>query len=270
MFVIVKKGIGYGVWFLVFAIFSFEGLFYITKDALPGEKLYPTKLRVEKIIATSSYILNKQVDLQMEFINNRLYETTKVLSSKQASESLTRLDSQVEITAGYITQIKNPKEREVAAKKYVVQLNHASVVLKNEQITLQQNSSEITNPTTSSNTNQPVENNNNQLTAANIATQIPVAQPTTFPTQTMSVPASEPPISAPSLIPTSVPTSTTVQQLTQNQQVTVVEQLQQTQQNINNTIEQMNSIINPNSGNNRKGNDDNRRDNNGGGGKRRW
>ena len=46
--------------------------------------------------------------------------------------------------------------------------------------------------------------------------------------------------------------------------------MEQTQQNINNTIEQMNSIINPNSGNNRKGNDDNRRDNNGGGGKRRW
>lgn len=213
---ILKKIIDYSVWVAFFAFFSFSTLFYFSKDSLPGDKLYPSKLLVEKILIAGSSVLNKQVDLQINYFSKRLDETTKVLASSHASESFARLDAQVETTTVSIAEIKDPGERKVAAAKYIAELNNASTVLKSEQTTLQQSSLYPTN-------------NAKSVTTAEIQ-----------PTQTTKTAV---------VNPTSTPPSTPpIQEPVQNQPTEVQQNLEQSQQNINNTIGQMNTIINTKNG----------------------
>ncbi len=238
---IIKKVIDYGVWVLFFVFFSFSTLFYFSKDAIPGDRLYSSKLFVEKVTILASSLINKQVDMQLNFFSKRLDETTKVLSSSYASESLVRLDTQVETTAVYISQIKNPVERKIAAQKYVAELNHASTVLKNEQITIQQNSQTTTattpttvTPTTTTPTTTTVINNSISDSTSN-----------TVSNETLNSPTKTPKIQPTAVIPTEIEiTPTPSPEPVQNQQTVVSQQLEQSQENITSTIDQMNLIIN--------------------------
>ncbi len=130
---LLRKVIDYGVWVVFFTIFGYSSLFYVTKDAVPGDRLYGAKLATEKVLIASSSILNKQVDFQINFVARRYDEINKVLASKYGSESLRRLDGQVVETGETIANIKDPEQRKEAASKYVAQLNYISSGLANEQ-----------------------------------------------------------------------------------------------------------------------------------------
>lgn len=130
---IVKKIFDYAVWVLIFFFFGLSLLFYFSKDAVPGEPMFGTKLGLEKIMIATSAILNRQVDTQIEFVARRYNEVNKVLASEYGSESLKRLDNQVIETAQTIALIENPVEKKEAAAKYSAQLLYISTGLKQEQ-----------------------------------------------------------------------------------------------------------------------------------------
>ncbi len=214
--VLVKKIIDYGVWVVFFVFFGYSSLFYITKDALPGDRLYGTKLGVEKILIASSSLLYKQVDFQIDFVARRFSEVTKVLASKYGSESLQRLDGQVVETAETITNIKDPGQRKEAAAKYVAQLNYISSGLTEEKKKIVRY--------------QPVSNQNqyvyNPPTTTNTAAN-PYLPPATQPPQNQ--PENTYPTPTPILI-------------TQTQTETISNQIDQTQETIQETINNMNQI----------------------------
>ena len=131
--IIVKKVIDYGTWALFSVFFILSLLFYITRDSLPGDWLFGTKLGLERVLIATSSLLNKQVDFQIDFVSRRYREISKVLSSKYGLESLMRLDGQVVETADSIANIKDPEERKEAANKYIAELTFISAGLEQEQ-----------------------------------------------------------------------------------------------------------------------------------------
>lgn len=242
---IFRKILDYGVLGLIFFFFGLSLLFYFSKDAVPGEIMFGTKLGLEKVMITTSAILNKQVDAQIEFVARRYDEAGKVLSSKYGSESLKRLDSQVVETAATIARIENPTERKEAAAKYAAQLSYISTGLKQEQEKIitntyspqQYNPPQYNAPVQ----NQPVENQNSYPTSTPFPTIPP--SPTNPPSQNQPV--------------NNQPTNP-IQNTNQNNQSStppaIVSDIDNTQTTIQQTINQMNQIQN----NNGRGNENNR------------
>jgi hypothetical protein len=129
----IKKIVDYFVWGLVFSISGFAFTVYATKDLLPNSRFYPIKLGMEKIIATGSTFLNKEVDWQINLVNRRFQETAKVLKSPYAKESLIRLNAYIRKTTESINNIKNEKQKKEAAEKYITELTFIAESLKTQQ-----------------------------------------------------------------------------------------------------------------------------------------
>lgn len=193
-----RKILDTSTWIIFFASIIFSFMTIVAQNAVPGDSLFGFKLGYEKVMLTSSRFLNRQVDLQIEFVARRFDETTKVLSSKYGSESLGRLNNEVESTAYSITMIEDPEEKRIAARKYIAQLNTinsglgqqkqnivrnyaAPVAQNNSQPLAVQNMAPVYNPTTQTYVTPtliPQPQNNN--TGGNAGTQ-PVNQPTSAP-----------------------------------------------------------------------------------------
>lgn len=118
---------------MFFVLLLLGGIIYVTDRTYPGDYLYPFKLKFEVFVLATSKIVNKQVDFSIDLVSRRSNEVAKILMSEQGRESLNRLDTQVELTAVSIYQIKDPIEKKMAAKKYVVKLSEVSLALSNEQ-----------------------------------------------------------------------------------------------------------------------------------------
>ncbi|MFH0979704.1 MAG: hypothetical protein V1803_02020 [Candidatus Roizmanbacteria bacterium] len=133
MMPLLRKIVDYGIWVLFFVFFTISLLFYATKDSVPGDWLFGTKLGLEKALIATSALLNKQVDLQIDFVARRYREMSKVLASKYGLESLLRLDNQIAETGNSITNIKDPTKRKEAATRYIAELSFISAGLEQKQ-----------------------------------------------------------------------------------------------------------------------------------------
>lgn len=207
-----KKIIDSSTWVIFFASVIFSLMTVAAQNSIPGDSLYGFKLGYEKVMLASSKFLNKQVDVQIEFVARRFSETTQVLSSKYGSESLNRLNEEVDSTAYTITLIEDPAERKAAAKKYVAQLNVISTGLGQQK----QN---FVNPTSTTN---PQTNTNANTTTYN---------PTDSPSSTSNAG------SVTKITPTKTPTPAPVQE------PQIVEEIDDTQQNIEEVIKEMEDIV---------------------------
>lgn len=132
-----KKIADASIWVIFVICFILAILAFIARNAVPGDALFGLKLAFEQGLLASSKLLNKQVDVEIGFVSKRFNETTRVISSKYASESLNRLDTQVEVTANEIAQIEDPTQRQEAANKYIAELSQVSNALTQEKQKLQ-------------------------------------------------------------------------------------------------------------------------------------
>lgn len=133
MIPLIKKTVDYAIWVLFFVFSTFSLLFYITKDTVPGDRLFGMKIGVEKVIIALSPLLAKHVDAQIKFVHRRFNETALVLNSKHGAESLIRLDAQVVDTADAVANIKDPVKRKEAASKFYDELAYISAGLREEK-----------------------------------------------------------------------------------------------------------------------------------------
>ena len=131
--IIVKKVFDYFVWMMFFGLLLLGGVIYASNRTYPGDRLYPFKLRFEDFTLAISKILNKQVDISIDLVSKRSKEVAKILTPKNSTETLSRLDIQVQTTAISISQMSNPIEKKKAATKYIAQLNEVSSVLIEKQ-----------------------------------------------------------------------------------------------------------------------------------------
>ncbi len=177
-----KKFIDSSTWIIFFVSVIFSLMTIAAQNSIPGDSLYGFKLGYEKVMLASSRFLNKQVDLQIEFVARRFSETTQVLSSQYGSESLNRLNEEVDSAAYMITMIEDPAEKKAAAKKYVAQLNIVSTGLgqqKQNFISPTNTTNQQTNTTTSNPTNPPSTTSN----TGNVTKTTPTKTPTSAPVQ---------------------------------------------------------------------------------------
>lgn len=157
---LIKKIFDYFVWVIFFVLLILGGIIFVTDRTYPGDKLYSFKLKFEDFALATSKVLNKQVDFNIVLVSKRSKEIAKILSPKNSGETLNRLDTQVELTANSISQIKNPVEKKKAATKYIVKLTEVSSTLvekkkefvatpTNPVVTLQVNVLQVQNNPTS-------------------------------------------------------------------------------------------------------------------------
>jgi len=118
---------------MFFGLLLLGGTIYATERTYPGDYLYPFKLKFEGFVLATSKILNKQVDFSIDLVNRRSKEVAKILTPKNSAETLSRLDTQVELTAISISQMSDSVEKKKAAEKYIVKLNEVSSVLNEKQ-----------------------------------------------------------------------------------------------------------------------------------------
>lgn len=214
-----KKILDSSTWFIFFFSVVFSVATVVAQNSIPGDSLFGYKLVYEKVVLASSRFLNKQVDIQIDYVARRFKETTRVINSQYASESLNRLNGEVESTAYTITLIEDPAEKQAAAKKYVAKLNEISTGLKYEQQGLMKADVPAIQPTVQ----------NNSSSGSNPV--YPTNPPTNNPTQ---------PASSGLKNPTATPTPQSQAQTAQ-----IVEEINNTQETIDQTIAQMEELIEP-------------------------
>lgn len=223
---LIKKVFDYSVWAIIVGFFLLAGIVYVNNQIYPGDNLYPFKLKFESFVLATSQILNKQVDFSIDLVIKRTNEVAKILTAKNSLETLGRLGTQVELTATSISQMSDPAEKKKAAEKYITKLNEVSSVLSEKQKEFVTTSSS-TSITESEPTTQPL--------ITQTVTQLPTIQPTTKST-TQSI--TQPPITRPTTQqPITQPTTTPEVEI-----ATVSEQIDNTQQTIQQTINEMASL----------------------------
>jgi hypothetical protein len=222
-----RKFLDASTWVVFFAAVIFSFMTVVAQNALPGDPLYGFKLGYEKVMIASSRALNKQVDLQIDFVARRFDESTKVLASKHGGESLNRLNAEVESTAYTITMIEDPAEKKAAAKKYIAQLNVISSGLGQQKINLAKNPpSNATYVAKNNNQGSPSQYTNTNNNGGG-AYNPPAYQPTRAPSSNNS---------GSNIYPTAVPTSVPTQE------PEIIGAIDDTQQTIEDTIEEMEEI----------------------------
>ena len=238
---LIKKIFDYIVWVAFFGFLLLGVVIYITNNTYPGDKMYPFKLKFEEFTLLTSKILNKQIDFSIDLVSKRSYEVAKILSPNNSAETLSRLDTQVELTAASITQISDPIEKKKAAEQYIVKLNEASTILSEKQKEFN-----TTATTTSDNQSQPTEQPSPYPTTQQKiqSTSTPTPAPTTRSTQTEPTTIQQPtvqPTAIPTIQPTTIilPTPTTVPSTT-NENVT--QQIINSQETIQQTIIEMQNL----------------------------
>lgn len=234
---LIKKIFDYIVWVAFFGFLLLGVVIYITNNTYPGDKMYPFKLKFEEFTLLTSKILNKQIDFSIDLVSKRSYEVAKILSPNNSAETLSRLDTQVELTAASITQISDPIEKKKAAEQYIVKLNEASTILSEKQKEFN-----TTTTTTSDNQSQPTEQPSPYPITQQAST--PTLAPTTKSTLTEPTTAQQPtvqPTAIPTIQPTTIifPTPTTTPSTT-NENVT--QQIINSQETIQQAIIEMQNL----------------------------
>ena len=240
---IFKKAVSLTAWIIFFFFCILTLLFGITQNSAPGDKTYGLKIGLEQNILRASKIMDKEAAIQIEFTKRRLEETKKVISSTHAIESLDNLADEVSETKKTILNMDNPEKREEVATQYVETLTEVKGALEQEKKTT------INNNVTVSPSNMPTQSYSqsndypaptSKLTAF-VRNSKPNALPTATPTNILPPPENRPlppPTSIP--IPTAIAVPTTTPQ--NNNAPALTNQINQTQQRIQQTIEELNKI----------------------------
>lgn len=233
----IKKIFDYSIWAIFGILLILGGIIYVTDRTYPGDRLYPFKLQFEDFVLATSKILNKQVDVSINMVMKRSDELTKVWSSGYALVGLNSLNSQVDMTANSINQIQDPELKKLEAERYIAKLDEVSAALREKQAALAANTNTVTSQTVGA----PAQYVQNQLAgtqqpASQVIQPVQNSQGQTITSNTTSTSTNKPSAGSGSLpTPSPVPSST-------SETSTLSQQLNDTQQNIQQTITQMTSL----------------------------
>lgn len=135
---LIKKIVDYFILLLFAGMILIAVAIYVSNKTYPGSPLYSAKLKFEGLILTTSWVLNKQVDVSMSLVTQRSDEATKTIAQDSSNvdyvqQTLDRLDAQMVQTADSINQISDPVQKKQAAVKYIAQLNQVSTSLNQQR-----------------------------------------------------------------------------------------------------------------------------------------
>lgn len=249
------------LWIVFFSLMAPSGMALASWNAVPGDSTYGMKLAMEKVlllaISPSSQL---QSTTNFKLTERRMGEVTKVLSGVHAKESLDNLTMQIEATRKSLSGITDEQAKKEAIAKYIETLHQVTTQLEEQKVNRaisylppQQKTTtsyKIVNPrqttttptTAQTQTARPVVNNvtnnyyyqNPPATGGNTNTRPTTTQPiTTQPTATQ-----QPAI--PTANPTNSPVTPTAQPPEEEIiQPDVVENINDTQEEIDQVIEEL-------------------------------
>ncbi len=215
----VKKIISTGTWVLFIVLFAFSILAGVAQSSNPGDKTYGFKLQFEKGLLVLSSVFDNTANLQIGFTKNRAKEVQHVFASNQATVGITNLNIQIEATKKTIQEIKDPVKKADRSEKYISLLNEVSTQLTADKQILQSNS--------------PADRN--------LSPTVTFALPTRIPTPTISVIIPTVRSAAGSPSPTPQPVSPAPPA-----PATVTTAIDQTQEKIQETIDELRNPKNEN------------------------
>lgn len=217
------------LWGTLIVLFGPFVMIVASWNALPGDNLYSVKLALEKTalaLASPSYATSG--NLQIKYTERRFAEAKQLMASKQSIQGLPYLDQQIAQTKKSIENAPNKETQVALAKQYINTLSTVSTDLETQKQTI----------TTSS------------LPIAFVQQQQPTATPTLKPTatptaqqsRTSNTPGAPTPRSTPTPIPTQIAQVSTTAPI-RTQQAVAALQINQTQQNVSQTIADLQTLV---------------------------
>lgn len=206
---VIKKIISTGTWILFTILFVFSILAGVAQSSNPGDRTYGFKLQFEKGLLVLSSVFDNTANLQIDFTKNRVKEVQHVFASNQATVGITNLNTQIEATRKTIQEMKDPVKKTNTTEKYITLLNEVSTQLSADKQILQSSSPIIPNPTS---TLAPI------IPTKSVAAYIII--PTAAPTHVISSLTTQPALSSPAV-------------------ASVTNAIDQTQEKIQQTIEEL-------------------------------
>ena len=232
------------IWIGLFVLFVPTSLVIASWNSLPGQLLFPVKLGLERtllVLVSPSYEVSGE--LQIKYTERRFAEAQRLLADQNSVSGLPYLEQQVADAKTAIENAPNPAARQALATQYIATLTQVSGSLEEQKLALTQTANNQGNPGGSSQAAETV-------TPAKIVTTTAQTQPGPVSVTPLPTPATTPSPTTRALpmdthqnpTPTPVPTLTTIVSTgstTPPQNIVVAMQITQTQQQINQTIQDL-------------------------------
>lgn len=236
------------IWIGLFLLFIPTTLVIASWNSLPGDFIYPVKLSLERsllVLVSPSYEVSGQ--LQMKYTERRFADARRLLADKNSVTGLPYLDKQVEEAKIAIENAPNPEARQALVDQYIVILSQVFDGLQQQKMSLTQ-----VPPSTFSVQGQPgstspkIPVSNESLQASPTSEVIP--SPAAIAAQPTVITAS--PVNSITPTPASQPTltsiiSTTGPVLPPPPNIVVAMHITESQQKINDTIDDLKKSKSP-------------------------
>ncbi|MEK9143089.1 MAG: hypothetical protein AAB481_00455 [Patescibacteria group bacterium] len=235
------------LWGALIVLFGPTVMIVASWNALPGDNLYGMKLALEKTalaIASPSYATTGS--LQIKYTERRFAEAKQLMASKQSIQGLPYLDQQIAQTKKSIERAPNKEAQVALAKQYINALTTVSTDLEVQKQSITQ---QVATPTLNPTPTPPAEQDlASPDTPRPTVPQIPATGtrgvPTPIPTPTATphpTPPAKQDLASPDTpiqiaqVSTTAPIST--------QQAVAALQIDQTQQNVSQTIADLQTLV---------------------------
>jgi len=121
-------------WVILFFLLIPAGAVQASKDAVPGDKVYPVKLILEEALLLMMKPSNSATsDIEMKFTKRRLLEVEQVADTPFAIKSLKSLNKQVIDTTESIEKVKNLDKQAELVDEYIQTLQETQTSLEQQQ-----------------------------------------------------------------------------------------------------------------------------------------
>ncbi|HKY74299.1 MAG TPA: hypothetical protein VJ246_03245 [Patescibacteria group bacterium] len=131
-----KKAIDIILWSTTSFLLIPSGLILISWNALPGQQMYRVKVGLEKTLLAVLPSSVLQSSMQVRFTERRFDEAEQLLATNLATTGLNNLDQQVLETQRSIQYLDNPADQAKAADQYIQTLRKVSTKLAQRQQTM--------------------------------------------------------------------------------------------------------------------------------------
>jgi hypothetical protein len=213
-----KNVINTVMWVVLFLFLLPSSLAVASWNSLPGTRLFGVKLAMEQALVVVSPSAEMKGSLQIHYTQRRFAEAQTLLTDQTSAKGLVYLDSQVRVTKQQIVAATDPVVKRDLAQKYIVALQTVSTQLEEQK----------------------------QVAVAAVSQPTPTPVPPTptaviQPTQKVTLaPMIKP--SVPTLTPTPTPSVPSIGGVQPPTPESIVVSITTSQQEINQTIEDMQKI----------------------------
>lgn len=224
------------LWGALIVLFGPSVMIVASWNALPGDSIYGVKLALEKTaLALASPSYATAGTLQIKYTERRYAEAKQLLASKQSIQGLPYLEQQIAETKKAIEKAPNKEAQVALAKQYITTLSTVSTDLETQKQSITQSSQPLTSVPTRPTAVPTSEVKEVPTSEVNKSTPAPTPRSNAAPAASDEAGTFDVPPIQIAQVTTTVPIST--------QQAVAALQINQTQQNVSQTIADLQTLV---------------------------